>query len=55
MDINKDLLKRIDNLDENLSYLAKELLYQIDKNRPIKSIEESLLDEINEIVAEEGN
>lgn len=55
MDINKDLLERIDRLDENLSYLAKELLYQIDKNKTVKSIEESILDEINEIVAEEGN
>lgn len=54
MDINKDLLEKIDKLDENLSYLAKEILIQVDKKKATKAIEEHILDEINEIIAEEG-
>lgn len=53
MDINKELQDRINKLDENLSYLATGLLTEIDRNRPIKHIEEFILEEINEIVAEE--
>lgn len=54
MDINKDLTEKLNELPEDISYLAKEVMIAIEKGRTITQIEEIVLGEINEILSEEG-
>lgn len=54
MDINKDLTKKLNDLPEDIAYLAKEVMRAIEKGRTTTQIEELVLGEINEILSEEG-
>ncbi|AQS09897.1 hypothetical protein CLOBY_20360 [Clostridium saccharobutylicum] len=54
MDINKDLINKLNDLPDNIAYLAKELLGALEKGKAQSQIEELVLGEINEILREEG-
>ncbi|ELC8434699.1 hypothetical protein LI038_12690 [Clostridium perfringens] len=53
IDINVDLREKINSLDENISYLANEILSDIEKGRTNNQIKDFIRDEITEIVKEE--
>lgn len=54
MDINKDLINKLNDLPDNIAYLAKEVLGALERGRTQSQIEELVLGEINEILKEEG-
>lgn len=54
MAINKNLYKKLENYDEDISYLGKILLEELEKEKKSRTkIEEIILEEIKEIVWEE--
>lgn len=54
MKINDELMKKIDELPENIAYLAKETIISKEKGKSNNQIQELVIGEINEILREEG-
>lgn len=54
MDININLKEKLKVLPRDIRYIAKELLSEVEKERKsIPQLEEMILDEIRELIAEE--
>lgn len=53
LDINADLKEKINSLDEDIAFLANEILADIEKGKTINQIKQFIKDEIGEIVREE--
>lgn len=54
MNVNEDLLLKLDELTGDIKYLAKSLLIEIDKGKKESQLEEFILGEINEIIGDEN-
>lgn len=54
MNINSELMNKINELPRDIAYLAKEVILAKEKGRKVSQIEELIIGEINEILSEEG-